>query len=164
LLTTSPKSAADKEISIIMSTGKLPPDSIFKASNLILGSIYTGKFASFYKGKQIPADTVTGSSPAPTSIKEESPETKVIVIGNGEFALDDFRGPDENIKFVANMIDYMTDDMGLTQIRLKDANPPTLKQMESSTKTFMKFGLLIIPPVLVLVLGLWRWFRRKAVV
>ena len=161
ILTTSPKSSADKEISVIMPTGKMLPDSMFKSSNLIVGSIYSGKFTSFYKGKQIPADTATGSSQVSTAVKEECPDTKVIVIGNGEFALDSFRGPDENLIFVANMIDYMTDDMGLTQIRLKDANPPPLKQLDNAAKVFFKFGMLIIPPVLVLVFGLWRWFRRS---
>jgi gliding-associated putative ABC transporter substrate-binding component GldG len=162
LLTTSPKTAADKEISVIMQTGKMLPDSMFKTGNLVVGSIYAGKFASFYKGKSIPADTATGSSPAPASIKEISPDTKIIAIGNGDFALDDFRGPDENLVFFSNMIDYMTDDVGLAEIRLKDANPKSIKPIEDSTRNILKYGLLVAPPVLVLVFGIWRWRRRSA--
>ncbi len=161
LLTTSPKTAVDKEFGVIQQTGRMLPDTMFKTGNLIIGSIFEGKYSSFYKGKTIPADTAAGSSPAPTSIKEVSPDTKMIVIGNGEFPTDDFRGPEENLVFFSNMIDYMTDDIGLAEIRLKDANPKSLKPMEDSTKKFMKFGVLILPPVLVLVFGLWRWARRK---
>jgi len=163
LLTTSPKTAADKELSVIMQTGRMLPDTMFKTGNLVVGAIYEGKFSSFYKGKAIPSDTAAGSSPAPTSIKEEVPQTKIIAIGNGDFPLDEFRGPDENLVFFSNMIDYMTDDMGLAEIRLKDANPKSLKPIEDSTRNILKYGLLVVPSVLVLLFGLWRWRRRSIV-
>ncbi|MFI5144819.1 MAG: GldG family protein [Ignavibacteria bacterium] len=162
LLTTSPKTAVDKEFGVIQPTGKMLPDSMFKTGNIILGAIYEGKYSSFYKGKTIPSDTANGSSPVATSIKDQSSDTKVIVIGNGEFVTDDFRGPDENLVFFSNMIDYMTDDIGLSEIRLKDANPKALMPMEDSTRKFFKFGLLILPPVIVLVFGIFRWMRRKS--
>ena len=162
LLTTSPKTAVDKEFGVIQPTGKMLPDSMFKTGNVVLGAIYEGKFSSFYKGKTIPSDTANGSSPVTTSVKDQSPDTKVIVIGNGEFVTDDFRGPDENLLFFSNMIDYMTDDIGLSEIRLKDANPKALTPMEDSTRKFFKFGLLILPPVIVLGFGVFRWMRRRS--
>jgi gliding-associated putative ABC transporter substrate-binding component GldG len=162
LLTTSPKTGVDKEISVIQATGRMLPDSMFKYANLTVGAIFDGKFTSFYKGKTIPVDTASGSSPAPTQIKDESPETKLIVIGNGDFAQDDFRGPDENIIFFANLIDYMTDDVGLSAIRLKDATPKPIKPIEDSTRKMLKYGLLVVPPVLVLLYGLFRWKKRNA--
>jgi hypothetical protein len=143
----------------------MPHDSLFKFSELNIASIFTGSFSSFYKGKQIPADTASGSSPVlqPNQIKEQSSaESKIIAIGNGEFALDEFRGPDENIIFLSNLIDYMADDIGLSEIRLKDANPKPLKSTEDSTKKIVKYSLLAGPPVLVLFFGLYRWRKRKA--
>jgi gliding-associated putative ABC transporter substrate-binding component GldG len=162
LLTTSSKTGIDKEISIVQASGKMLPDSFFKASNLPVGVICSGIFNSFYKGKTIPVDTASGSSAAPTQIKEASPDTRFIVLGNGDFALDEFRGPDENIIFFANMIDYMTDDVGLSEIRMKDANPKPLKQIEDSTRKILKYGLLVVPPLLVLGYGLMRWKKRKS--
>jgi ABC-type uncharacterized transport system involved in gliding motility auxiliary subunit len=162
LLTTSPKTGVDKEIAIVQATGRMLPDSMFRFSNLPVGAIYSGVFNSFYKGKTIPADTAAGSSQVPSQVKEQSPETRIIVIGNGDFALDEFRGPDENIIFFANMIDYMTDDVGLSEIRLKDANPKPLKQIEDSTRKILKYGLLVVPPLLVLGYGLLRWRKRKS--
>jgi hypothetical protein len=161
LITTSPKTGVNNEIAIIQMTGKNLPDSMFKASNLILGAMYNGKFTSFYKDKTIPADTASGSAPAPTSVKPESPETKVILIGNGDFVQDEFRGPAENMEFFASMVDFMTDDVGLSQIRQKDANPKPLNPMEDSTRSFVKFGLLIGPPLLVLAYGMLRWRKKK---
>jgi gliding motility-associatede transport system auxiliary component len=161
LLTTSPKTGLNKDIAVIQTSGTMLPDSFFKYSNLTVGSLYTGQYQSFYKGKPIPSDTAQGSSPAPTQIKEQSPETKIIVIGNSEFPTDDFRGPDENILFFANMIDYMTDDVGLSEIRSKDSTPQPLKPVDDSLKKLIKYGLWAVPPALVLLYGVFRWRKRK---
>jgi gliding-associated putative ABC transporter substrate-binding component GldG len=162
LLTTSPKSGLTQEFAIVQASGKMLPDSMFKFKDLNAGAIFDGKFQSFYKGKQIPVDTAQGSAPAPTGVKDESPETKIIVVGNGDFPTDEFRGPDENLLFFANMIDYMTDGAGLAMIRMKDANPKPLESVEDSTKTIVKYGMLAGPPLIVLVYGLLRWKKKKA--
>lgn len=164
LLTTSKKSSFENDIAMIQIQGTQLPDSMFKKSNLTVGAIYNGSFKSFYTGKPVPADTATGSSPALTTdkVKPQSPDTKVIVLGNGEFALDDFKGPQENTIFIANLIDYLSDDIGMSSIRMKDVNPKPLDNIEDSTKKLVKYGLLAGPPVLVLLYGLFRWRRRKA--
>ena len=162
LLITSPKSGLQNEFAVVQASGKMLPDSMFKFSNLNVGAVYEGKFQSFYKGKQIPIDTVQGSSPAPTLVKEESPDSKVILIGNADFALDEFRGPDENLLFFASLIDYMTDDAGLSAIRTKDANPKPLDSIEDSTRTIVKYTMLVGPPLIVLVYGVFRWRKKKA--
>lgn len=161
LLTTSPKTGSNNDIAVLQTTGKMLPDSMFKTANLPVGAIYSGKFNSFYKGKQIPSDTSAGSSPVLTSIKDLSPDTKIIAIGNGDFPTDEFRGPDENLGFFATMIDYMTDDIGLSEIRQKDANPKPLKTVEDSTKKIIKYGLLVGPPIIVLLFGIFRWKKRR---
>jgi hypothetical protein len=162
LLTTSPKTGTFQDIAVLQATGKMLPDSMFKTSNLPVGVIYTGKFSSFYKGKTLPADTATGSSPAPTTLKDQSPDTKIIAIGNGDFPTDEFRGPDENLAFFASLIDYMSDDVGLSEIRQKDATPKSLRSVEDSTKKFIKYGLLVGPSILVLLYGVFRWRQRKS--
>lgn len=162
LLTTSPKTGLSNEFAIVQTTGTMLPDSMFKSKDLNVGAIYEGKFKSFYNGKTIPADTVQGSSPAPTSVKPESPDSKIIVLSNGDFPQDEFRGPDENLLFFANMIDYMSDDAGLSMIRSKDANPKPLDSIEDSTKVIVKYGMLVGPPLLVLLYGMLRWRKKKA--
>jgi gliding-associated putative ABC transporter substrate-binding component GldG len=162
LLITSPKTGLNQEFAMVQASGKMLPDSMFKFKDLNVGVIYDGKLNSFYTGKQIPLDTAQGSAPPPGGVKGQSPDTKVIVIGNGDFALDEFRGPDENLLFFANLIDYMTDDAGLSMIRMKDANPKPLNSVEDSTKTLVKYGMLVGPPLLVLLYGLMRWRKKKA--
>jgi gliding-associated putative ABC transporter substrate-binding component GldG len=162
LLTTSPKTGLSNEFAIVQASGQMLPDSMFKAKDLSVGAIYEGVFKSFYNGKQIPTDTTAGSQPAPTNIKGESPATKIIVLGNGDFPQDDFRGPDESLLFFANMVDYMSDDAGLSLIRMKDANPKPLDSLEDSTRTIVKYGMLVGPPLLVLLYGMFMWRRKKA--
>lgn len=60
------------------------------------------------------------------------------------------------------MIDYMSDDAGLSQIRSKDANPKPLDSLEDSTKSIIKYGMLVGPPLLVLLYGMLRWRKKKA--
>ncbi|HWA07320.1 MAG TPA: hypothetical protein VG961_12285, partial [Ignavibacteria bacterium] len=162
LLTTSPKTGLSNEFAIVQASGQMLPDSMFKAKDLSVGAIYEGVFKSFYNGKTIPVDTAAGSAPAPTTVKPEGPGGKIIVLGNGDFPQDDFRGPDESLLFFANMIDYMSDDAGLSAIRMKDANPKPLDSIEDSTRTIVKYGMLAGPPVLVLLYGLLRWRKKKA--
>ena len=162
LLTTSPKTGVSNEFAIVQASGQMLPDSMFKAKDLSVGAIYEGVFKSFYNGKPIPADTAAGSNPPMTSVKPESPASKIIVLGNGDFPQDEFRGPDESLLFFANMIDYMSDDAGLSLIRMKDSNPKPLESTEDSTKTIVKYGMLAGPPVLVLLYGLLKWRRKKA--
>jgi len=162
LLSTSSKTAVYNEIAIIQVTGKNLPDTMFKASNMVVGAIYNGKYTSFYKDKTIPADTTAGSSAPPTTVKPESPpDSRLVLVGNADFVQDEFRGPPENAEFLASLIDYMTDDAGLSLIRQKDANPKPLNPMEDSTRTLSKFALLIGPPLLVLAYGLFRWKKKK---
>lgn len=162
LLTTSPKTGVAQEFAIVQASGKMLPDSMFKFKDLSVGAIFEGNYQSFYKGKQIPLDTAQGSAPPPAGIKDQAPSTKLVVLGNGDFPLDEFRGPDENLLFFANIIDYMTDDAGLSQIRMKDANPKPLDSIEDSTKSIVKYGMLLGPPVVILAYGLLRWRKKKA--
>jgi ABC-type uncharacterized transport system involved in gliding motility auxiliary subunit len=162
LLSTSNKTATYNELAIIQVTGKNLPDTMFKSSSLVVGAIFNGKYTSFYKDKTIPSDTAAGSSPPQTVVKPESPpDTRLVLVANGDFVQDEFRGPAENAEFLASLIDYMSDDAGLSQIRQKDANPKPLNPMEDSTRTLSKFALLIGPPLIVLVYGLMRWKRKK---
>jgi gliding-associated putative ABC transporter substrate-binding component GldG len=161
LLTTSPKTGVGNEFAIIQVSGQMLPDSLFKFKDLSVGAIFEGKFKSFYNGKTVPTDTAEGSAVPANTIIPESPETKIIALGNGDFPQDDFRGPDENLLFFANMIDYMTDDAGLSLIRTKDANPKPLDTLEDSTKSLIKYIMLFGPPAIVLLYGIFRWRKKK---
>ncbi|MFN0158288.1 MAG: hypothetical protein ACKVRP_09490, partial [Bacteroidota bacterium] len=89
-------------------------------------------------------------------------ETRIILIGDGDFALDQYLGNRDNLTIFANIMDYMVDDAGLITIRSKEVTSPPLDQLSDGTKKLVKYGNLALPPVLVLLFGLFRWRMRKA--
>jgi hypothetical protein len=59
------------------------------------------------------------------------------------------------------MIDYLADDVGLSEIRGKDSSEAPLEETSDATKKFVKYFNLIVPPGLVLLIGFYIWNRRK---
>jgi hypothetical protein len=117
-------------------------------SGIPLGIIVNGSFKSSFVGKQ-PAPVLTAS-----------PETRIIVVGDGDFMKDEFLGSRGNITFFANIIDYLADDAGLITIRSKNVATPPLEQVSDGSKKIVKYANLIGPPLLIIVYGLFRWRRR----
>jgi gliding-associated putative ABC transporter substrate-binding component GldG len=115
-----------------------------------LGAIVEGSFKSYFVGRQ-PAAAVTAS-----------PETRIIVVGDGDFMKDEMLGNRGNLTFFANIIDYLADDAGLITIRSKNVATPPLDQVSDGTKRVLKYTNLLGPPVLIVAYGLFRWRRRVA--
>jgi gliding-associated putative ABC transporter substrate-binding component GldG len=119
-------------------------------SGIPLGIIVSGSFKSAFTGKQ----------PAPAAVS--SPDTRIIVIGDGDFMKDEFLGSRGNITLFANIIDYLADDAGLITIRSKNVATPPLEQVSDGSKKMLKYTNLLGPPLIIIVYGLVRWRRRVA--
>ncbi len=134
----------------------------FGDQGIPLAAIVQGEFRSLYAGKPAPADTAAGSQPPPAQPLTSSPETRVLLVGDGDFVRDQYLGNKDNLTLFANMIDYLVDDAGLITIRSKDIATPPLDQVSDGTKKVVKYANLILPPLLVIGYGLARWRMRKA--
>lgn len=135
---------------------------MFTESGIPLAAVVSGQFTSFYSGEPIPHDTSDEVIPQPGNKLDRSSDTRIILVGDGDFAKDQFLGGRDNLNFFANMIDYLVDDAGLITIRSKDVSLPPLEQVSDGSKKMYKFGNMILPPLLVLGYGLLRWQMRKA--
>jgi gliding-associated putative ABC transporter substrate-binding component GldG len=91
-----------------------------------------------------------------------SPETRIVVVGDGDFMSDEYMGNAGNLTFFANIVDYLADDAGLITIRSKNLQTPPLSPVSAGIKPIVKYGNLVLPPLLVIVYGLFRWRRRLA--
>jgi gliding-associated putative ABC transporter substrate-binding component GldG len=137
-------------------------DTLFATKGFVVGATYTGKFPSFYAGKEVPADTSKDISPyAGQKLDAATKESKMIAIGDGDFPNEEARPPKDNLTFFVNMIDYLADDVGLSQIRGKDSSEAPIEEVSDATKKFVKYFNLIFPPVLVLLVGFFIWNKRK---
>ena len=122
----------------------------FAESGIPLAAVVSGSFQSYFVGKPM----------AP--VLSKSPETQIIVVGDGDFMKDDFAGSKGNMVFFQNIVDYLSDESGLITIRSKDVTEPPLEQISDGMKKFLKYGDLVAPPLLVILYGLLRWRRRVA--
>ena len=133
----------------------------FSEKNIPLAVVVSGKFKSAFEGKPVPADTSAGAAPPSSPTIASSPDTRIILVGDGDFARDQYLGNRDNLTLLANMVDYLVDDAGLITIRSKDVTMPPLEPTSDATKKLAKYGNLILPPLLVIGYGLIRWRMRK---
>lgn len=167
ILTTSNKSGRAEGFFILnleqfQNMNKKATDTLFNQKGFVVGASFTGKFSSFYAGKEVPRDTAK-DAPVYSGPKIDfaTKESKQIVIGDGDFANEEQKPPRDNIIFFINMIDYLSDDMGLSEIRGKDSSEAPIEEVTDTTKKFIKYFNLIVPPALVLVVGFFIWNKRK---
>jgi ABC-type uncharacterized transport system involved in gliding motility auxiliary subunit len=79
-------------------------------------------------------------------------------VGDGDFVRDQYLGGTrDNLTFLANLVDYLVDDAGLITIRSRDAASPPLPPVEEGMKPLIKGINLVLPPLLVILYGLFRW-------
>ena len=134
----------------------------------------SGKFKSFYAGKEIPkvesSDEESTSSPPPDdSAREtitESPEAQIIVIGNSNFASNGIlmqlpRGQ-SNMIFFQNIVDWLTLGDELINIRSREVTDRPLKEnLSEATKGLVQFICVLGVPIIIFVFGIVRFFLRK---
>ena len=88
--------------------------------------------------------------------------SKMVIYGDGDFAVNGIGqqaqglSPD-NINFLANGIDWLSDDTGLTDLRNKAVTSrPIKKELSDSERNIVKYGNFFLPIVLILLYGFIR--------
>lgn len=88
--------------------------------------------------------------------------SKIVVYGDGDFAVNGIGqqaqglSPD-NINFLANGVDWLSDDTGLTDLRNKVVTSrPIKKELSDSERSLVKYGNFFLPIVLILLYGFIR--------
>lgn len=86
---------------------------------------------------------------------------RLIVVGNSEFVADDqLRSAPENLTFVLNAIDWLSQDESLIAIRSKDRTPPPLVLTEGK-RNVVKYANLIGLPIVVILAAIVRLLGRR---
>ena len=93
------------------------------------------------------------------------PRGRIVVVGNGEFAGDQWvLNVAANAAFVLNAVDWLAQDEGLVAIRSKNRAPPRLVFESEFARDFVKYGNLVGIPLLVILAGALRLWRRRMTV
>jgi gliding-associated putative ABC transporter substrate-binding component GldG len=135
----------------------------YSGGKKLLGAVLQGTFASFYEGKQAPVPFDSMAGPASVQIRTESPETRMVVIGDGNFVKGQFaQQGSPGIILFQNAVDWLSQDDDLIAIRSREAAIRPLKpDISDGTKQTVKWANMAGPPVLVLLFGLFRWTARR---
>ncbi|MEM6631688.1 MAG: Gldg family protein [Bacteroidota bacterium] len=92
-------------------------------------------------------------------------ETKMIVIGDGDFAVGQGQGgiAPNNLNLLVNAIDWLTDDTGLIELRTRSVESRLIeKQLDDSTRNLVKYGVFLLPLLIVIGVGIFRAQKRKS--
>ncbi|TAK53734.1 MAG: hypothetical protein EPO24_13930 [Bacteroidetes bacterium] len=135
----------------------------FAEKHIPLAVTLQGAFTSAFNGKQVQTDSTTPSSFGASSPSGTSVDTKIAVIGDGDFIQDQYSGGNkDNLIFATNLIDWLADDIGLAAIRSRETGAKPLDEVSEGTKNLVKYGNLLVPPILVILIGVGRWRWRVA--
>jgi len=99
-------------------------------------------------------------------VLEKPNSGRIIVISDGEFAVN---GPgrrarqvqQDNVNFMVNSIDWLSDDTGLINLRTKAITSRPLDQVSDSTTLLLKWLNFLLPVLLVIIYGLIRIQYRR---
>ncbi|UCE01841.1 MAG: GldG family protein [Candidatus Latescibacterota bacterium] len=160
---TSPKTLLQEGSFNINPTQQWNPEQ-FDRGQIVLGAVVSGSFTSFFSGKEIPApsDTLEAAPALEDTTIGVSPETRLVVLGDGEFFVDEKGGNDrDNLLFFQNMIDWLVQDEDLIAIRSREVTDRSLRPITPAKKRFVKYANALGSPLLVVVLGVVAWQMRR---
>jgi len=155
----------------------------------MLAVALAGRFESYYQDNPVPGtDEFADSDPpgAPTDDDSdstsldllpiplaESPDTRLVIVGNAAF-LSDFVAQAlgqidngffvENLRFVENLIDWSTQDNDLMSIRSQGVVSRRLDAIEKSSEVTLEAINYALPVVALIGLGLFLNYRRRKAV
>lgn len=96
-------------------------------------------------------------------------ESKIVVFGDGDFVVNGTgqqaqQLQEDNISLMANAIDWLSDDTGLIELRTKGVTARPLDvSLEDSTKSFLKYLNFLLPLLLVILYGTFRFQQRRKI-
>ncbi len=92
--------------------------------------------------------------------------SSIIVVSDADFPVNgEGRGARElqgdNLNFIVNAIDWLSDDTGLIELRSREVTARPLDPMEDGKKALIKYLNFLLPLLLIIGYGLFRWQYRR---
>lgn len=116
--------------------------------------------------QETPAPGDTGVELAPAAAAGAAaappPTGRIVLVGDADFATNRFaQASPDNLVFLQNAVDWLTQDEALIAIRAKSRTPPPLLYPSERIRDAAKWGSLIGVPLLFVLLGGARLLRRR---
>ena len=146
---SSAQSWAEADIKALLTSGEV---SLDEAKGDKAGPVTIGAASSASKDDATP--------PAPGAAHEPKPETRVVVMGDSDFASNGVMGIQGNKDMFMNTIGWLSQQDNLISIRPKEASDRRLTLTATQQTNITWFALLIVPG-LVFGTGIYSWMRRR---
>ncbi len=157
-----------------------PEDAQFKKKDIIAGVLLEGKFSSLYANR-LPAAAKDSMLKYGSSFQTTSPENKMIIIADGDIALNgvsqsqplpmgvnsytvgsQYEYQFANRDFLQNCLDYLTNNSGLNQAKSKDYVLRLLDAKKiNEERTYWQIINILLPVLLIFMFGFAYQFWRK---
>lgn len=118
-------------------------------------------------GAAVSAPATDAPAPAPADTSSETPaepaakpESRIVAIGDSEFASNSVLGVQGNRDFFMNTINWLAQQENLIAIRPKEPEDRRLTLTADAQSRLMMLSLFVIPG-LVFATGFYNWYRRR---
>ena len=109
------------------------------------------------------AASYAGSFPSAYESGKKSTDTRIILVGDGDFINESMVGPiPGNIELALNTADWLAQDDALLSIRSKKIEPRTLRETSEEIRPLIKYANMFGPVLFIVFFGLMRWRNRKS--
>ncbi len=109
------------------------------------------------------AASYSGTFPSAFEAGRTGLPARVVLVGDGDFLNERIVGAiPGNVDLGLNLVDWLVQDDALLAIRSKRVAPRLLEPVSDAVRPWIKFGTMLGPVLIVLLVGLWRWRRRRA--
>ena len=163
-----------------------PPRSSDEQGRFPLAYIVEGEFPSYFAGKPIPEKQTQESGAEEANSKKQAEKKsdtdlsriesehafiskgkagKIFVMASSDMLRDnvlDEQGRSPNAMFIMNTLDYLNNLEGVAEMRSKEQRFNPLDDTAAGTKMFVKSFNIAGLPLLVVLFGLFVWFRRHS--
>jgi len=136
----------------------------FDKSGVVLAAALQGSFQSYFRDKETPEpEEPSAQFVRPESTLTQSPENRLVVVGDADFIKDSGIRSQSNLIFFMNVVDWLSQDENLIAIRSKEVTSRPLKQLTSGQKNLARYANVLGLPLAVILFGIVRWRVRKQV-
>jgi ABC-type uncharacterized transport system involved in gliding motility auxiliary subunit len=144
---TSPRSWAETDIKALLTSGQVALD---EAKGDKKGPVSIAAAVSA---------AVAGDS-KPANADAPKPETRVVVIGDSDFAANSYLGIQGNRDLFMNIVGWVSQQESLISIRAKDPEDRRVTMTATQQSNIVWLSLLIIPAC-IFGTGVYTWWRRR---
>ncbi|HAZ16511.1 MAG: hypothetical protein UV70_C0005G0045 [Parcubacteria group bacterium GW2011_GWA2_43_13] len=127
----------------------------------VIAAQIIGAASSYFKEKDAPPILESSQSPL-SEKKNNTTNARIFAIADSDFLKDNFTAQfTPNVVLALNIIDAAAQDEALLSIRARIIDMRPIKELDQTQKMFIKWGNIVIIPLLLGIFGITRFLLRK---